>query len=241
MAAVAKAAGFAALLRVFMAAFPSLRDQWRPIVWLVAVLTLLVGSILALVQNNIKRMLAYSSISHAGYVLIGLQAGTKRGVAGSLFYLLAYTFMVIGSFAIVAVVGRKGDSDHDLSAYKGLGSRRPILALVFTVLLLAQAGVPFTTGLWAKFYVIAAAVDSHSYALAIIAMLAAAISAFFYLRVVVNMYMSFDDEDTTASFARLRVPFGVAAALLVTVSFTVAFGLEPDPMFHFASKAALLF
>jgi NADH-quinone oxidoreductase subunit N len=241
MAAVAKAAGFAALLRVFFATFPSLKEQWQPLVWAVAVLTLLVGSILALVQSDIKRMLAYSSISHAGYVLIGLQAGTRRGVAGSLFYLLAYTFMVLGSFAIVTVVGRKGDNDHDLSAYKGLGSRRPILALVFTVFLLAQAGVPFTTGLWAKFYVIAAAVDSHSYALAIVGMLVAAISAFFYLRVVVNMYMTSDDEGVTATFARLRVPFSIGAALLLTVAFTVAFGFEPDPMFHFATKAALLF
>jgi NADH-quinone oxidoreductase subunit N len=241
MAAVAKAAGFAALLRVFIATFPTLRDQWRPIVWMVAVLTLLVGSILALVQNDIKRMLAYSSISHAGYVLIGLQAGTRRGVAGSLFYLLAYTFMVLGSFAIVMVVGRKGDNDHDLSAYKGLASRRPILALVFTVLLLAQAGVPFTTGLWAKFYVILAAVDAHSYALAVIGMLAAAISAFFYLRVVVNMYMTTDDDGATTSMARLHIPMGVGAALLLTVAFTVVFGFVPDPMFHFASKAALLF
>src|SRR5204863_3041847 len=194
MAAVAKAAGFAGLLRVFISTFPSLREQWQPIVWTVAVLTLLVGSILALVQSDIKRMLAYSSISHAGYVLIGLQAANKRGVSGSLFYLLAYTFMVLGSFAIVTVVGRRGDANHDLSAYRGLSTRKPLLALVFTILLLAQAGVPFTTGLWAKFYVIAAAVESHSYALAVIAMLAAAISAFFYLRVVVNMYMSSDEE-----------------------------------------------
>ena len=241
MAAVAKAAGFAGLLRVFIASFPSLREQWQPVVWVVAVLTLLVGSILAVVQTDIKRMLAYSSISHAGYVLIGLQAATKRGVAGSLFYLLAYTFMVLGSFAIVTVVGLRGDSNHDLSAYRGLASRRPLLALVFTVLLLAQAGVPFTTGLWAKFYVIAAAVESHSYALAVIGMLAAAISAFFYLRVVVNMYMSSGDEEAEATTARIRVPVGVAAALLVTVAFTVAFGFVPDPMFHFASKAALLF
>src|SRR5437762_409071 len=149
---------------------------------LLAGMVLLFGSILALVQSDIKRMLAYSSISHAGYVLIGLQAANKRGVSGSLFYLLAYTFMVLGSFAIVTVVGRRGDGDHDLSAYRGLSTRRPMLALVFTILLLAQAGVPFTTGLWAKFYVIAAAVESRSYALAVIATLAAALSAFFSRR-----------------------------------------------------------
>ena len=176
-------------------------------------LTLLTGSILAVVQNDIKRMLAYSSISHAGYVLIGLQAANKRGLAGSLYYLLTYTFMVLGSFAVVTVIGRKGDADHSLDAYRGLGSRRPVLALTFTVLLLAQAGVPFTTGLWAKFYVISAAVASHSYALAIIGMLAAAISAFFYLRVTVLMYMA-PADDGEAAPARLSVPIGVATAAI---------------------------
>src|SRR5207302_3219497 len=195
MAAAAKAAGFAGLLRVFFSTFSVLRLDWRPIIWVVAVLTLLVGSVLAIVQTDIKRMLAYSSISHAGYVLIGLQAATKRGIAGSLYYLMAYTFMVLGSFAVVTVVGRRGDSDHSLDAYRGLSTRRPILAMTFTVLLLAQAGVPFTTGLWAKFYVISAAVASHSYVLAIIGMLAAAISAFFYLRVTVLMYMTGPAED----------------------------------------------
>ena len=160
MAAAAKAAGFAGLLRVFFSTFGVLRLDWQPIVWVIAVLTLLVGSVLALVQTDIKRMLAYSSISHAGYVLIGLQAGSSQGVAGSLFYLLAYTFMVLGSFAIVTVVGRRGDAAHDLDAYRGLATRRPGLALAFTVFLMAQAGVPFTTGFLAKFYVISAAVSA---------------------------------------------------------------------------------
>src|SRR3954453_22167190 len=124
MAAAAKAAGFAGLLRVFVATFSTLRLEWKPVVWVIAVLTLLVGSILALLQSDIKRMLAYSSISHAGYVLIGLQAGSKLGVAGSLFYLIAYTFMVLGSFAIVTVVGRTGDADHQISAYRGLSTRK---------------------------------------------------------------------------------------------------------------------
>src|SRR5205085_373000 len=179
MAAAAKAAGFAGLLRVFFSTFSTLRLDWRPIIFVIAVLTLLVGSILAVVQNDIKRMLAYSSISHAGYVLIGLQAASAKGIAGSLYYLMAYTFMVLGSFAVVTVVGRKGDADHNLEAYRGLSTRRPALAMAFTVLLLAQAGVRFTTGLWAKFYVISAAVErgGSSYTLAIIGMLAAAISA----------------------------------------------------------------
>jgi NADH-quinone oxidoreductase subunit N len=124
MAAAAKAAGFAALLRVFFSTFSTLRLDWRPVVWVIAVATLLVGSVLAVVQNDVKRMLAYSSISHAGYVLIGLQAASDRGIAGSLFYLLAYTFMVMGSFAIVTVVGRRGDTRHGLDEYRGPRLRR---------------------------------------------------------------------------------------------------------------------
>src|SRR2546421_7556549 len=145
---------------------------------------------------------------------------------------MAYTFMVLGSFAVVTVVGRKGDADHDLDAYRGLGARMPALAFTFTVLLLAQAGIPFTTGLWAKFYVISAAVASHSYALAIIGMLAAAISAFFYLRVTVLMYMApaegegeGDGDGAGAVAARLPVGVGVGAALVLTLAFTVVFGL----------------
>jgi len=159
-----------------------------------------VGSVLAVVQTDVKRMLAYSSISHAGYVLIGLQAATDQGIAGSLFYLLAYTFMILGSFAIVTMVGRKGDGHHALDDYRGLARNRPGLALALTVFLLAQAGVPFTSGFLAKFGVIAAAVQSRSYALAVIAMVAAVIAAFFYLRVIVVMYMSGDpgDEDVPA-------------------------------------------
>ena len=190
MAAAAKAAGFAALLRIFFSAFGTLRLDWQPMVWGLAVLSLAVGSVLAVVQTNVKRMLAYSSISHAGYVLIGLQAATADGIAGSLFYLLAYTFLIIGSFTVVTLVGRKGDGRHSLDDYRGLAATRPGLAFAFTVFLLAQAGVPFTSGFLAKFTVIAAAVQSRSYASAIIAMTAAVVAAFFYLRLIVVMYMA---------------------------------------------------
>jgi NADH-quinone oxidoreductase subunit N len=241
MAAVAKAAGFAGLLRVFFSSFSALRLDWKPILLAIAVVTLLVGSVLAIVQTDIKRMLAYSSISHAGYVLIGLQAASRRGIAGSLFYLLAYTFMVLGSFAVVSLVGRRGDADHSLDAYRGLARRRPGLALAFAVLLMAQAGVPFTTGFLAKFYVIAAAVQSHSYALAVIGMLAAAIAAFFYLRVVVLMYSPAGEGEAAERTSRLPVPVGVGIALALTLGFTLAFGMVPDPVVHFATRATLLF
>jgi NADH-quinone oxidoreductase subunit N len=239
MAAAAKAAGFAALLRIFFTAFGTqqLALDWRPIVWAVAVLTLLVGSVLAVVQNDVKRMLAYSSISHAGYVLVGLQAANGRGLAGSLFYLLAYTFMVLGSFAVVTVVGRRGDGRHSIDSYKGLARSSPGLAFTFTVFLLAQAGIPLTSGFLAKFYVISAAVQSHSYAIAIIAMLAAVIAAFVYLRLIVVMYMGGEEEDAVS---RAHIPLGTTIALGIALAFTLVVGFLPQPVFDFARDAALL-
>jgi NADH-quinone oxidoreductase subunit N len=187
MAAVAKAGAFAAFLRVFISSFGLLRTDWQPIVYALAVVTLLLGAGLAVVQRDVKRMLAYSSINHAGFVLLGLEAATARGVSASVYYLFAYTFMVIGSFAVVTVLGRRGDAAHDIASYRGLARRQPALALAFAVLLLAQAGAPFTTGLWAKLQVVLAAVD-HQVPLAVIAMISAAVAAFFYLRVAVLMY-----------------------------------------------------
>ena len=133
-------------------------------------------------------MLAYSSINHAGFILLGVVAGTARGASASLYYLFAYMFMVIGSFAIVTVLGRLGDGDHDLARYRGLAARQPVLALALAVLLLAQAGAPFTTGLWAKLQVVFAVIDVGDVPLAVIAMVTAAVAAYFYLRVAVLMY-----------------------------------------------------
>jgi NADH-quinone oxidoreductase subunit N len=188
MAAVAKAGAFAALLRVFVSSFGTVRVDWQPVVWALAVLSLLVGAILALVQQDIKRMLAYSSINHVGFILLGVEAATTRGVSASLYYLFTYMFLTIGSFAVVTVMARDGDAGHQISDYRGLAKRQPVLALCFAVLLLGQAGVPFTTGFLAKFGVVGAAVVTHSYALATVAMASAAVAAFFYLRVAVTMY-----------------------------------------------------
>jgi NADH-quinone oxidoreductase subunit N len=259
MAAAAKAAGFSALLRLFFSTFGDNRLDWQPIIWVLAVLSLVAGSVLAVVQTDVKRMLAYSSIAHAGYVLIGLQAANSRGIAGSLFYLLAYTFMIIGSFGIATLVGRQGDDRHSLEDYRGLSRARPGLAFVFTVFLLAQAGVPLTSGFLAKFYVIAAAVEARSYAIAIISMLAAVVAAFFYLRVIVFMYMEADEEaeaaaaETQAEPAEAEaepatrsagpvvpIPIGAGIALGLAVGFTLAVGFLPEPVLDFARHATLL-
>jgi NADH-quinone oxidoreductase subunit N len=190
MAAVAKAGAFAALLRVLYSSLGVISADWKPIIYGLAVLSLVVGSVVALRQRDVKRMLAYSSINHAGFILLGVESATARGVSSSLYYLVAYMFMTIGSFAIVTVLGRTGDGDHDLTRYRGLARRQPLLGLSFAILLLAQAGAPFTTGLWAKLQVVLAAVSGGAVPLGVIAMVTAVIAAFFYLRVAVLMYAS---------------------------------------------------
>ena len=229
MASASKAAAFAALLRVFFSTFSTHASDWRPIIWVLAVLTMVVGAVLAIVQRDVKRMLAYSSINHAGFILVAVEANTARGVAGALFYLLAYAFMVIGSFAVVTLVGRRGDAAHDLDDYRGLSRERPALALAFTVFLLSQAGVPLTSGFFAKFYVIGAAADAESYALAVIAMITAVISAFLYLRLIVTMYFSGEDAEGDAATGRHRIPIPLGAALSLGVAllFTLAVGILP--------------
>jgi len=190
MAAVAKAAGFAGLLRVLFSAFGSMRTDWQPVIIVLAALTLVVGAVGAMVQTDVKRLLAYSSINHAGFVLVGLAAATTAGISGSLYYLFTYTFVVIGSFGVVSVVGRQGDGHHQLEDYRGLSRRNPFLAAVFSLLLLAQSGVPFTTGFLAKFYVISSAVQARSYPLAILSILTAVVGAYYYLRLIFIMYSS---------------------------------------------------
>jgi NADH-quinone oxidoreductase subunit N len=205
MSAVAKVGAFAALLRVLFTSFSTVSNDWRPIVFGLAVLSMVLGSVLALRQRDVKRMLAYSSINHAGFILLGVESGTSRGVEATLYYLFAYTFMTIGSFAIVALLGRLGDGDHDLTRYRGLAGRQPILALAFAVLLLGQAGAPFTTGLWAKLQVVGAAISAGSVPLGVIAMVTAVIAAYFYLRLAVLMYAGVATGDGTEPAA---VPSG---------------------------------
>ena len=239
MAAAAKAAGFAGLFRVFVSALGSRSVDWQPVVWVLAILTMLTGSVLAVMQTDVKRMMAYSSISHAGFIMIGLEAGAHptggHGVSGALFYLLAYTFIVSGSFAVISIVGGKGDSRHSLDDYNGLAQRKPMLALAFTLFLLAQAGVPTTSGFVAKFLVIGAAVEVHSYAIAIIAMLSAVVAAFFYLRIVMRMYTAEPASGATA----LSVPVGAAIALALAVAATIFGGILPQLIIEFAEKASL--
>jgi NADH-quinone oxidoreductase subunit N len=240
MASAAKAAAFGALLRAVVIAMPEARDDWRPAIWAIAVLTLVVGSVLAVVQSNVKRMLAYSSISHAGFILVGVEAAAHandtdhRGLSSTLFYLLTYAVMVSGTFAVVTLVGRTGDDAHALASYRGLARRRPLLALVLVVLLLSQAGVPLTSGFVAKFSVITAAADVHSYAIAVIAMLAAVIAAFLYLRIIVSMFL----EEGDGEGGEVVLPFAGTLAIGISVIFTVWVGFFPGWLLELARDAA---
>ncbi|HSP05307.1 MAG TPA: NADH-quinone oxidoreductase subunit N [Acidimicrobiales bacterium] len=227
MASGVKAAGFAGLIRVLYLGFQTYRVDWQPVIYAVAILTLLVGALMAVVQTDVKRMLAYSSINHAGFVLVAVQAATERGVQASMFYLASYTFLVGGSFAIITIVGRTGDDRHTLDDYRGLAKARPALALVFALLLFSQAGVPFTSGFFAKFYAIAAAVDAGSYPLAAVAMLTAVIAAFLYLRITVSMFLGDVDDADIPERRTLPVPVGAAIALVICVVVTLGVGIFP--------------
>ena len=250
MAAIAKAAGFAGLLRLFYVGFSTLRLDWQPVVLVLAALTMVVGSVASVVQDDVKRILAYSSIALAGYVLIGLQAASPQGLSAALFYLFVYAFMVLGSFGVVTLVertARQAATDDAgpgvaLSEFRGLARRRPGLALVFTVFLLAQAGVPFTSGFLAKFYVIGAAVEEGAYSLAVLAMLSAAVAAFVYLRVVLAMYAGpgeHDEDEAADPRGRLPIPLLAGAALTLCLAITLAAGILPGPLLEWAQQATL--
>jgi len=225
MASAGKVAAFVALMRVLVTGFERRVDDWRPAVWALAVLAVVIGSFMAVTQSNVKRMLAYSSVSHAGFVLVGVEAAGhpgSNGLASSGLYLVAYSVLVLGSFAAVMAVAGREDSATSLADFAGLGTRRPALALAFSTLLLAQAGVPLTSGFVAKFGVIKSAVDAESYAIAIIAMVAAVVGAYLYLRIMVSMWLEEPADDS-----RPEVPRIVAAVVGLAVAFTLLVGFLP--------------
>jgi NADH-quinone oxidoreductase subunit N len=235
MASAVKAAGFAALVRVFYLAFFDHRADWQPAIYGLAVLTLVVGAFMAIVQRDAKRMLAYSSISHAGFILVGVQAASARGVSAVVFYVAAYTFMVVGSFGVLSIVSGKGDRSTSLDDLDGLSDRNPMLAFAFTLFLFGQAGVPLTTGFVAKFEIIGAAVDARSFWLAVVAMLSAVVSAFLYLRIVLSMYVGTADDDKLPIVVHPTAALAVGVALVLTIGF----GLVPGPIDQLANDAVL--
>jgi NADH-quinone oxidoreductase subunit N len=238
MASIVKVGAFAALVRVMISGLGTQLGTWRPILWVLIVLTTVVGAALALPQRNAKRLLAYSSINHAGFILIGVWAGTARGSAALLFYLATYAPTVVATFAIVYVMGGLGDERHSLESYRGLARRQPWLGASLAVLLLSQLGAPLTAGFYAKYSVLAAAVDSGGTVLALIALLSAAIAASFYLRWTVVLYAEPDDE---LDAARVVVPRGTAIVIGAGVVLTLLFGVWPGPLVTLAQHATVYF
>ncbi len=244
MATAVKAAGFAGLLRVVVVTFSSYRYDWQPLIYVLAVASLLVGAVLAVVQTDVKRMMAYSSINHAGFMLVAVAAGTIEGVTATLFYLATYTIIVGGTFGVITVVGRRGDGHHQLSDYGGLARREPLLALALTVFLLAQAGTPLTSGFLAKFYAVNAVVEAGSSWLGLVAMLSAVISAFLYLRIVLAMYAGAQDPDeadgaepATSPVRRVKAPKAATVTIALALVATIGIGLVPDPLTKTARDA----
>lgn len=244
MAACTKAAAFAAVLRVLYVALRSLEWDWWPALWAVAILTMLVGAVLAVVQTDIKRMLAYSSIAHAGFLLAGVASWEQTGVGAVLFYLLAYGVTTIGAFAIVFLVREKdasgavtAEATH-LSQWAGLGKRSPLLAGVFSFFLLAFAGIPLTSGFTGKFAVFSAAVDGGATWLAIVGVLSSAIAAFFYVRVIVLMFFT-EPADDTVTVVKSEGFATVVIAIAAVV--TIFLGIYPTPVLDLASEAAKFF
>jgi NADH-quinone oxidoreductase subunit N len=245
MAAGTKAAGFAVFLRVFAGALGGMVVSWRPVVATVAVVTMLVGAALAVVQSDLKRMLAYSSISHAGYLLVGLAAAATvpAGISASMFYLLAYAFMVMGAFMVVQYASRLGPPDTEpgeagersnLDDYRGFARRHPWAGALLALFMLALTGIPPLSGFWAKYYVFLAGIEAGLTWLVVVAVISSVISAFFYLRVLVAAYLQ--EPAAEAEPAAGRAP-ALALALGLAGVLTVAIGLAPEVLVSAARTA----
>ena len=230
-----KAAGFAILIRVLMVAFPATYGKWLGLVWLSAAMTMIVGNCVAMVQSNIKRMLAYSSIAHAGYILVAVTTHNEEGIAAILFYTLAYALMNIGAFTIVALVGRKGDQKSHIDNFAGLGFKQPGLAAALSILLLSLAGIPLTAGFAGKFFIFRAALESHFVWLTIIGVINSAISVYYYLHVIVVMYMKEPDDD----WSPVAMTPSAISVIALSVFGVLQFGIFPDLLINLARISSI--
>ncbi|KIF03111.1 NADH:ubiquinone oxidoreductase subunit N [Streptomyces sp. RSD-27] len=235
MAAATKVAAFGALLRLLYVVLPGLRWDWRPVMWGVAIVTMLAGAVIAVTQTDVKRLLAYSSIAHAGFILAGVIATSAQGVQSVLFYLGAYSFVTIGAFAVVTLVRDAGGEATHLSKWAGLGRRSPLTAAVFAVFLLAFAGIPLTSGFAGKFAVFKAAAEGGAGALVVVGVISSAIAAFFYIRVIVLMFFS----EPKADGPTVAVPSPLTmTTIAVGVAVTLVLGLAPQYFLELAGHAS---
>jgi NADH-quinone oxidoreductase subunit N len=238
MSAGPKAAAFAAFVRIFMDALPGLHEEWVMLIWILAALTMTVGNIIALVQDNIKRMLAYSSIAHAGYVLVAFLSAGELGISSILYYMLAYTFMNIGAFAVISVLGGKGEEKVNVSDYNGLGYRHPVAAIAMSLFLFSLAGIPPTAGFMGKFYIFSAAIKEGYLGLAIVGVINSVISVYYYLRVTVAMYMKSPDITDEIPIRGLFSPACILA-IIISAYGVLRLGLFPSDYIAIAKQSLL--
>jgi len=232
-----KAAAFAVFLRVFMTAFGPITSRWEPFVWSSALLTMIIGNFAALMQTNIKRLLAYSSIANAGYIMVAVAAHSQIGTAAAMFYLAAYAFMNIGAMAVITHFSRQGEKYVNVEDLAGLGWKQPVTAALFSVFLLSLIGVPLTGGFFGKFYIFKAALDSNLVWLTILGLLNSAVAAYYYLRVLVVMYMK---EPGEATLSLQPVGVGIGATLWVAAVGTLVLGIFPSVILNFATASSAL-
>jgi NADH-quinone oxidoreductase subunit N len=232
-----KAAAFAIFLRIFSTAFEPIGSGWAPLVWCSALLSMTIGNFAALTQSNIKRLLGYSAIAHAGYVLVALAARSQVGMAAAMFYLAAYAFMNIGAFAVVSHLSGKGERFLKVDDFAGLATRQPGTAALLTIFLLSLIGVPLTGGFFGKFYIFKAALDSHLVWLTVLGLLNSAVAAYYYLRILVVMYMR-EPSDAMADLEPLSA--GLRVALAIPALGTLFLGIFPAWVLNFAGKSATL-
>ena len=236
MAATVKVAAFGALLRLLYVAFGGVRWDWEPILWILAILSMLIGAIIAVSQSDIKRMLAYSSIAQAGFILIGVTAASPAGLGSVIFYVMAYGFTTIGAFAIIAMVRGPGGEATALNQWAGLGKKSPLIAAIFSIFMLSLAGIPLTSGFIGKWGVFAAAIEAGDVWLVIVGVVASVIAAFFYVRVIVLMYFVEPNENT----ASVVVPSAfTTVALAVAATITVVVGIMPQPLLELIADAGI--
>ncbi len=228
-----KAAAFAMFLRVFLVAFHPGVDQWRIVIWFAAAATVIYGNVAALTQDNVKRMLAYSSIAHAGYALIGIVAGTAMGMWSVMFYMLAYTFMNLGAFGFVILLETRGYAGEQVRDYAGLAKRHPAAAAGMLIFMLSLAGIPPTAGFMGKLYVFSAGIEAGYAKLVVIAVIMSAVSLYYYFRIVVEMYLKDGEADEPAPLARDRWLEAMIGACAVI---TLLIGIYPAPMVGWAQS-----
>jgi NADH-quinone oxidoreductase subunit N len=228
-----KAAAFAAFLRVFLSALEPLRVDWVPVLSAIAGMTMILGTVVGVAQSSVKRMLAYSSIAHAGYLLVGLVAANTAGKAAILFYLVAYAVTNLGAFGVLAALSTPDRPHDDIRDFAGLSADRPGLAALLTVFLLSLGGFPPTVGFVAKWYIFSAAVQEHFVSLAILGVLTSVISVFFYLRIVVQMYMTED----RAPGQRPAVPAVAIIGMLIALVAVFYLGVLPGRLLSIAASS----